>query len=70
MEERIWMKISILAIYKRFSCRASGVSSQRFKGFTFLEILVVLTLGIILMGVVVPQFFAMFSKAFENMAKN
>ncbi|MCH1520522.1 MAG: type II secretion system GspH family protein [SAR324 cluster bacterium] len=64
------MKISILAIYKRFSCRASGVSSQRFKGFTFLEILVVLTLGILLMGMVVPQFFAMFSKAHESEFKH
>ena len=70
MEERIWMQISIQAIYKRFSYRASGVSSQRPKGFTFLEILVVLTLGILLMGMVVPQFFALFSKAHESEFKH
>jgi type II secretory pathway pseudopilin PulG len=34
-------------------------------GFTFLEILVVITLVVLLMGMAVPQFFAMFSKAHE-----
>ena len=70
MEERIWMQISIQAIYKRFKRPASGVNCQRLKGFTFLEILVVLTLGILLMGMVVPQFFALFSKAHESEFKH
>ena len=64
------MQISIQAIYKRFSYCASGVSSQRLKGFTFLEILVVLTIGILLMGMVVPQFFTLFSKAHESEIKH
>ena len=49
---------------------ASGVNCQRLKGFTFLEILVVLTLGILLMGMVVPQFFTLFSKAYESEFKH
>ncbi len=35
---------------------------MRFKGFTFLEILVVLTLVSVLMGMAVPQFLAFFTK--------
>ncbi len=64
------MQISIQAIYRRFRRRPSGVSCQRFKGFTFLEILVVLTLGVLLIGMVVPQFFSLFSKAHESEFKH
>ena len=70
MEERIWMQISIQVIYKRFKPRVSLINCQRLKGFTFLEIMVVLTLGILLMGMVVPQFFALFSKAHESEFKH
>jgi len=64
------MQISIQAIYRRFSHRAPGVSFKSLKGFTFLEIMVVLTLGILLMGMVVPQFFTLFSKAHESEIKH
>ena len=39
-------------------------------GFTFLEILVVITLVVLLMGMAVPQFFSMFSKAHEVEYRN
>ncbi|HIA56575.1 MAG TPA: prepilin-type N-terminal cleavage/methylation domain-containing protein [Candidatus Lambdaproteobacteria bacterium] len=40
------------------------------RGFTFLEILVVLTLVVLLMGMAVPQFFALFSKPHESEYKH
>ena len=64
------MQISIQATYKRFRCLASAENCQRIKGFTFLEILVVLTLGILLMGMVVPHFFSLFPKAHESEYKH
>ena len=62
MVEWIWMQTSIPAIFKR----ASKHKTQNIvKGFTFLEILVVITLVLLLMGMAVPQFFALFSKPHE-----
>ena len=62
MAERIWMLTSI-----RLICRShSKLKTHNYvMGFTFLEILVVITLVVLLMGMAVPQFFAMFSKAHE-----
>jgi len=70
MEGLIWMKILIQGIYKRYKTIVSGVNCQRIKGFTFLEILVVLTIGILLLGMVVPHFFAQFSESHESELKH
>jgi len=44
--------------------------TKRLKGFTFLEIMVVLTLVVLLIGMAVPQFFALFSKPHESEFKH
>ena len=62
MAERIWMLTSIRVICSKHSKLKTHNSVM---GFTFLEILVVITLVVLLMGMAVPQFFAMFSKAHE-----
>jgi len=62
MAERIWMKTSIPANY---STHSKLKTRNSVRGFTFLEILVVITLVVLLMGMAVPQFFALFSKAHE-----
>ena len=62
MAERIWMLTSIRANFRTHSKLQTHNSVM---GFTFLEILVVITLVVLLMGMAVPQFFAMFSKAHE-----
>ena len=62
MAERIWMLTSI-----RVNCSSHSKlkTHNSVSGFTFLEILVVITLVVLLIGMAVPQFFAMFSKAHE-----
>ena len=63
MGEWAWMLISVQTISekktKQKSCRSRN-------GFTFLEILVVLTLALLILGTVLPQFFALFSKPIEK----
>jgi prepilin-type N-terminal cleavage/methylation domain-containing protein len=67
MAERNWIRISIPAIFKGSS---KPKTQNLVRGFTFLEILVVLTLVVLLMGMAVPQFFAMFSKPHETEFKH
>jgi len=62
MAERIWMQTSIQASSSTLSKHKTDNSAR---GFTFLEILVVITLVVLLMGMAVPQFFALFSKSHE-----
>jgi type II secretory pathway pseudopilin PulG len=62
MAERIWMLISIQA---NCSTHSKLKTHNSVSGFTFLEILVVITLVVLLIGMAVPQFFAIFSKAHE-----
>jgi competence protein ComGC len=62
MAERIWMLTSIRATC---SNHPKLKTHNSVRGFTFLEILVVITLVVLMMGMAVPQFFAMFSKAHE-----
>ena len=62
MAERIWMLTSPPGICNTHSKLKTRNS---LRGFTFLEILVVITLVVLLMGMSVPQFFAMFSKTHE-----
>ena len=62
MAERNWMLTSIRA---NCSTHSKLKTHNSVRGFTFLEILVVITLVVLLMGMAVPQFFAMFSKAHE-----
>lgn len=62
MVGRIWMQTLIPAICKSYSKFKTNNSAS---GFTFLEILVVITLVVLLMGMAVPQFFSLFSKAHE-----
>ena len=67
MGEWAWMLISVQPISekktKQKSCRSRN-------GFTFLEILVVLTLALIIFGTVLPQFLAFFSKPIEKEFKH
>jgi len=62
MAERIWMQTSIPATC---SPHSKFKAHNSVRGFTFLEILVVITLVVLLVGMAVPQFFALFSKAHE-----
>ena len=62
MEEQIWMQTLIPKICKTHSEFKTKNSAS---GFTFLEILVATTLLVLLMGMIVPHFFALFSKAHE-----
>ena len=62
MVERIWMLTSIRVICSTLSKHKTHNSV---KGFTFLEILVIITIVVLLMGMAIPQFFAMLSKAHE-----
>ena len=65
--ELVWMQISAQAISKiktKIKSRESG------NGFTFLEILVVLTLVLLILGTALPQFFAFFSKPIEKEFKH
>ncbi|MBC8260108.1 MAG: prepilin-type N-terminal cleavage/methylation domain-containing protein [SAR324 cluster bacterium] len=56
------MQTLIPVIYKNTTkFKNRGIS----RGFTFLEILVVITLVLLLMGMSIPQFFALFSKPHE-----
>ena len=67
MEVWIWMQISVPAISEKTAkqkCCGSGY------GFTFLEILVVLTLALLILGTVLPQFLAFFSKPVEKEFKH
>ena len=63
----IWMQISVPAISEK-------TAKQNFCGsgyvFTFLEILVVLTLALLIFGTVLPQFLAFFSKPVEKEFKH
>ena len=80
MEELIWMQISIPVTYDKIRGPESKVKSwklgtrdsktNRLKGFTFLEIMVVLTLAMLLIGMATPQFFALFSKPHESEFKH
>ena len=67
MEVWIWMQISVPAISEKTAkqkCCGSGF------GFTFLEILVFLTLALLIFGTVLPQFLAFFSKPVEKEYKH
>ena len=76
----IWMQISIPVTSEKIRGLESKVQSWKFetrdsktnrvKGFTFLEIMVVLTLVMLLIGMAVPQFFALFSKPHESEFKH
>lgn len=80
MAELIWMQISIPVTSEKIKCLESKVQSWKFKtrdlktnrlkGFTFLEIMVVLTLVMLLIGMAIPQFFALFSKPHESEFKH
>ena len=80
MAELIWMQISIPVTFEKIRYHESKVQNwdfknrdsktNRLKGFTFLEIMVVLTLVMLLIGMVVPQFFAFFSKPHESEFKH
>ena len=67
MGEWVWMLISVQTISekktKQKSCRSRN-------GFTFLEILVFLTLALLILGTVLPQFLALFSKPIEKEFKH
>ena len=67
MEVRIWMQISVRAISEKTAKQKSCGSGY---GFTFLEILVVLTLALLIFGTVLPQFLAFFSKPIEKEFKH
>ena len=62
MEERIWMQI---LIQKSSSKNAKLKYHKSFSGFTFLEVLVAITLVVLLIGITTPQFFTLFSKTHE-----
>ena len=66
-EVRIWMQISVPAISEKKAKQKYCGSGY---GFTFLEILVVLTLALLLLGTVVPQFLAFFSNPVEKEFKH
>ena len=80
MAELIWMQISIPVTSEKIRSFESKVQiwkfqtrdviTDRLKGFTFLEIMVVLTLVILLIGMAVPQFFGLFSKPHESEFKH
>ena len=61
------MQISVPAISKKTAKQKSCGSGY---GFTFLEILVVLTLALLILGTVLPQFLAFFSKPVEKEFKH
>ena len=61
------MQISVLAISEKTTKQKSCGSGY---GFTFLEILVVLTLALLILGTVLPQFLAFFSKPVEKEFKH
>ena len=67
MEVWIWMQISVPAISEKTAKQKSCGSRY---GFTFLEILVVLTLALLILGTVLPQFLAFFSKPVEKEFKH
>ena len=67
MEVWIWMQISVPAISEKIAKKKS--CGLRY-GFTFLEILVVLTLALFILGTVLPQFLAFFSKPVEKEFKH
>ncbi len=67
MEVWIWMKISVPAISEKSAKHKSCGSGY---GFTFLELLVVLTLALLILGTVLPQFLAFFSKPVEKEFKH
>ena len=67
MEVWIWMQISVPAISEKTAKQKSCGSGY---GFTFLEILVVLTLALFILGTVLPQFLAFFSKPVEKEFKH
>jgi len=57
------MQISVPAISEK---KAKQISCKSGYGFTFLEILVVLTLALLILGTVLPQFIAFFPKPVEK----
>jgi type II secretory pathway pseudopilin PulG len=61
------MQISVPASSKKASKQKTHDSGS---GFTFLEILVVLTLALLLLGTALPQFLAFFSKPIETEFKH
>ena len=61
------MQISVPAIFEKTPKQKSCGSRY---GFTFLEILVVLSLALIIFGTVLPQFLAFFSKPIEKEFKH
>ena len=61
------MQISVPVIFEKTPKQKSCGSRY---GFTFLEILVVLTLALIIFGTVLPQFLAFFSKPIEKEFKH
>ena len=67
MEVWIWMQILVPVISEKTSKQNSCGSRY---GFTFLEMLVVLTLVLIILGTALPQFFAIFSKPIKKEFKH
>ena len=67
MVEWIWMQISVPAISEKRKKQKTYGSGN---GFTFLEILVVLTLVLLTLGTVLPQFLSFFSKPIEKEFKH
>ena len=80
MVELIWMLISIPVTSEKIRSIESKAQSWKFesrdsktnwlKGFTFLEIMVVLALAMLLIGMAAPHFFALFSKPHESEFKH
>ena len=65
--EWVWMQISVQAISEKKPKQKFCGSGN---GFTFLEILVVLTLALLILGTVLPHFFAFFSKPIKKEFKH
>ena len=63
MVELVWMKISIQQSFKQI---INPKTKSVIKGFTFIEILLVITLFVVLMGYAVPNFLNIFSKPHES----
>ena len=67
MVEQIWMQILIRRIYSK-----TLGQNKKFlvRGFTYIEILIVLTLVLIIVGSVTPNFLKIFSKPYESEYKH
>ena len=66
-EEWIWMQTLVQAISEK---KPKQICSRSGNGFTFLEIMVSITLVLLISGLVIPQFLASFSKPIEKEFKH